>query len=133
MMTRLEEELQTNFNVRVINTNLLNELDFVELEVEESGSIFRNIILIKGEIYPLPKKGDFLSIKKLYFNYDNLLVFRLFVKAEICLSSTNNVISDNNEIFDFSYMKIYESIKNICSIKEILHSNLFKLDSKDKG
>jgi len=131
---RGEEKLKTDFDVRVIKVNLLDGHghDFIELEVEESGSIFRNITLIKGEIYPLPNEGDFLNIKELYYNYDSLLIFRLFVKTEICPTSKNNITSGNKEIFDFSNYTICESIKSICNIKEDLHSNLFRLDSKDE-
>ena len=132
---RGEEKLQTNFDVRVIKANLIDKYghDFIELEVEENGSIFKNITLIKGEIYPLPNEGDFLNIKELYYDYDNLLIFRLFGKAEIGITSKNNIISGNKEIFDFSYNAISKSIKNICNIKEDLHSNLFTLDSKDEN
>ena len=121
---RGEEKLETDITVCVINTKLLDDLDFIELDVEENKIIFQKITLIKGEIYPLPKNGDLLNIKQMYFNYDKRLVLRLFIKAEIFQS---------NEILSFSQDQICPSLQTICNIKEKLHTNLFKLDSNDEN
>ena len=82
-----DEKLKTNCNVIVRNINLLDDMDFIELDIEENNYIFKNIILIKGEIFPLQKIGDVLNVKQLYFNYDKFLILRLFINAEI-ISST---------------------------------------------
>ncbi len=38
---RGEEKLKVNFNVQIINTNLLNDLDFIALDVNENETIFK--------------------------------------------------------------------------------------------
>ena len=132
---RGDQKLDNNIKVRVLDAKILNDLDFIELDVEENNTIFQNIIVIKGEIYPLPKKDDSLNIKQIYFDYDYRLIFRVFIKAEICKSFDNVIFSNDNnkEILSFSQNKIYQSLKTICNIQDNLYTNLFKLDSIDKN
>ena len=124
-----DKKIKTNFNARVLNTNFINDLDFIELDIEENNCIFKNITLIKGEIFPLPKKDDILNVKQLYLNYDKYLTLRLFINAEICLSLINNIVTINNDEYNFSYNKINESLKKLCCIQKDLYSNIFKLES----
>ena len=124
--------IDTNFNVKVLNTKLLDSQDLIELDVEDDNCIYKNITLIKGEIFPLPEKNDVLNIKQLYLNYDNLLILRLYIKAEINSSFANNFVKTKKVEYNFSSNKINESFKKLFFIQNDLESNIFKLDSYDE-
>ena len=48
--------IKTNFIVKVVNVALMNDQDYIVLDIEENNCTFYKITLIKGEIFPLPKK-----------------------------------------------------------------------------
>lgn len=124
------KKIEINLDVRVKNINYVEELDFIEIDVEDPQFLFEKLTLIKGEIYPLPKYKDILKIKELFLNYDNYFSLRLFAKAEIKSTFDNNIIIETSKSnISFSDNEIIESLKNILNIKQDMYSAVFKIDS----
>ena len=108
----------------------VDELDYIEIDIEDDEFLFQNLTLIKGEIYPLPKYNDLLKINELFLDYDTNFSLRLFAKAEIKLYQENNIIIENNKAnFSFSYDKILQNLKGIFNFKQDIYSAVFKIDS----
>ena len=123
------KKIEIALDTIVHNLNIDNELDFIEVDVEEKGVLYEKLTLIKGEIYPIPKPNDILTIKEIFIDFDKYLTLRIFIKGELKTLNNNNISSNNPIKFSFSNTNIINSLKSICQIKEELYSSIFKINS----
>ena len=77
------KKLEVNFGAIVNKTELDDENDMIIIDLIENNIKYEHLIVMKGEIFPLPKAKDFLNIKELYIDYDEkYFLLRLFIKGE---------------------------------------------------
>ena len=122
------KKLEVNFGAIVNKTELDDENDMIIIDLIENNIKYEHLIVMKGEIFPLPKAKDFLNIKELYIDYDEkYFLLRLFIKGEI-KSNENNIPDDFKEIISFSKKSILGSFKKIIGFDEDTISRIFKID-----
>jgi len=127
------KEIKQSFDIIVKKIKIDNYFDLIEIDAECGNILFENLNISKGEIFPIPKLNDKLSIKGLFINYDkDLTSLRIFLKAEIKEKSkvnNINIIKYQDESYSFSKAKIIENLKTLCNIKESLDTSIFRIDS----
>ena len=127
------KEIKQSFDIIVKKIKIDNHLDLIEIDAECDNILFENLSISKGEIFPIPKLNDKLSIKGLFIDYDkDILSLRVFLKAEIKEKSKINkinLIKYQGESYSFSKIKIVESLKTLCNIEESLDTSIFRVDS----
>ena len=134
---RLNGKKNIDLNLEVIakKINILNTLDLIEINIEENNNLYENLTLKKADIFPLPKENDILNIKNICVDYDENLVLRVMVKADIKehKEKKNEISINNKNIFSFSEENIIKSLIKIIEIKEEVFSSVFIVkEKKDK-
>lgn len=120
-----------NFEAKVESEKCSNEI--ITVTLKNKNIEYRNI---KGEIFPIPKKDDIISVHKVHYQYDDNFNLRLYISAYI--NDNNSLIFENItkienknkvDIFDFDVNFISETLKSFFKIKDELFTNLFIVDS----
>lgn len=109
--------------------------DIFEINLLNDGIDYKGISIVKGEIFPNPKKDDFISIDKIYYRYDDNFILRLFIHAKI-INSNNPITLENNtinETLDFKEDNIIKTLKKIFKLNDELLTNIFIIDSVKKN
>ena len=127
------EKLISNINLeaKILALNDLGEIFTITLKTRNAE--YKDFIIIKGEIFPNPKKENKINIEKIIFKYDENFNLRFYLRAKFL---KNNIIFENNNnheekinIFDFSEDKIIETLKTLLKINKNLYTSLFIVDS----
>ena len=124
----------TNFEAKVESEKCSNEI--ITVTLKNKNIEYRNINIIKGEIFPIPKKDNIISVYKVHYRYDDNFNLRLYISANI---NDNNLFTFENitkienknkvDIFDFDVNCISKTLKSFFKIKDELFTNLFVVDS----
>ena len=125
----------TNFEAKVESEKCSNEI--ITVTLKNKNIEYRNINIIKGEIFPIPKKDNIISVYKVHYRYDDNFNLRLYISANI--NDNNNLFTFENitkienknkvDIFDFDVNCISKTLKSFFKIKDELFTNLFVVDS----
>jgi len=94
---------------------------------------YKGFNIIKGEIFPTPKKNDAIEIIQIEYKLDDDLNLGIFIKAKHLNSNNTNLIYDK-KIFteiDFTHDNIINTLKSLMKIKENLTSNIFIIEKYD--
>ena len=51
----------------VKNVKLLNEQDIIVLDLMQNNILYKDISMIKGNIFPIPKENQVIFVEKMYF------------------------------------------------------------------
>mgnify|MGYP006873030020 CR=1 FL=1 len=123
-----------NFQTRIIEVEGEGE----QLSLDISSKINKNLCykgfnIIKGEIFPTPKKNDVIEISQIEYKLDDDLNLGIFIKASHLNSNNINLISDKNitTIINFAHDKLINTLKKLMKIKEDLKSNIFIVEKYD--
>ena len=133
------KRINSNMVMKIISSNLDIVSDDIEVTLFDNSSIYKNLYLIKGEIFPTPKNNDIIQVEELYLKHDENLVIKLYLKAKI-IDSKQKFIEHNN-IKDTIYCngkKLLSLLKSLLNMKEEekLYSSVFiikNLDNKSKS
>ena len=83
------------WKVKITSVDYLGEM--IEVFIEDEKKIkYKGLTINKGEIYPTPKKDDFLEIDKVQYRYDENFKLRFFIHAKIF--NTNEEDKNKNNI-----------------------------------
>lgn len=95
---------------------------------------YKGITIIKGDIFPSPKKDNIIKVNKVHYKYDEYFKLRLYINAEI-IDDTNFTIEENNilDILDFNENCINNTLKKFYKIDNELFTNLFMVDSSKES
>ena len=95
---------------------------------------YKGITIIKGDIFPPPKKDNIIKVNKVHYKYDEYFKLRLYINAEI-IDDTNFTIEENNilDILDFNENCINNTLKKFYKIDNELFTNLFMVDSSKES
>jgi len=111
-----DKKIETNITVKV--NSVTQELIFDELRIEifDNSSIYENIYIIRGEIYPTLKNNDILQVQELYLNYSDNFKIKLYVKGQIIKGNVKNdeenQIIDKNDLIEDNLFKYLKSLIN---------------------
>lgn len=134
LLSNPQKICDTNFEAKVESEKCSNEI--ITVTLKNKNIEYRNINIIKGEIFPIPKKDDIINVHKVHYRYDDNFNLRLYISANI---NNNNSLTFENitkienknkvDIFDFDVNCISETLKSFFKIKDELFTNLFIVDS----
>ena len=90
------EKLISNINLeaKILALNDLGEIFTITLKTRNAE--YKDFIIIKGEIFPNPKKENIINIEKIIFKYDENFNLRFYLRAKFL---KNNIIFENNIIY----------------------------------
>lgn len=118
-----DKKIEVNQYLLVLKVTLINESDLIVLDLEKDNKIYKDLVMIKGKIYPIPKIGDILLVNKMYLKINENFKLKLYIEGSIdkykLLSRNINI---KYEYISFDINSIYESLENISKI------NLFPID-----
>ena len=126
---------------KMCDTNLSTKIDNIEysddifkVTFQMDNFTYKDIAIIKGKIFPNPKKNNNINIEKIYYKYDDDFNLRLYVDAKIINDKitndfNNNEIKNISKTLDFSEENITETLKSYFKIAHNLITNLFIVDS----
>ena len=103
--------------------------DYISLNIETDETLYKGLIIIKGEIFPIPKINDLIEIQEISFKYDDSFQLKFFIKGKLLLRNSNNILviggKKEKKIIDLTELNIISSLKKIFHINKQLFSNLF--------
>ena len=87
--------------------------DHIEINLLIDDILIKSLILIKGEIYPIPNINDKLSFKKYEFGITTLNELGIIIHDLSITKNDKQIFNDKtNEIIDFSGKNIFKTFKN---------------------
>ena len=129
-----DKKIKTNFIFKIIDIDIEDEDDEIKVDLIDKSSKYQSLYLIKGEIFPTPKKDDFLLVKELSLKYDYYLKIKIYLNAEIINNKDNNM--NSNLILEENHLgedNLFDYLKNILNINEILYSSVFTIKDIDNN
>ena len=123
----LDSKKACKVNFPAIITEINSETEKITFSVrsfKKDGICYKGLSVIKGEIWPIPKIGQAVEIKEIYFKLDDNFSQSLFVKLSL-KNEINAIAKEKNEILDFSSDKIISQLKSLMNINQFLTSNIF--------
>ena len=122
----------------VKNVKLLNELDLIVLDLMQNNILYKDISMIKGNIFPIPKENQILFVEKMFFKINPEFQLQLFIEGKIDKESgkskqdQNNVEKNNN--FSFEFNEIFKTISTLTCEKlpekAIMVSRILKISQE---
>ena len=133
IITTNQKEIIGKFN-GIIKDMLLLYNDRIIIEIEDEFAIYQGFTLIKSEIFPTPKKGDFLEFNKIILKLDEEDGFKLrfFIYNFNKNPLKTPLIIKEKEILNFRLINIISQLKILLDIKEELKISIFYLIKKEK-
>ena len=133
IITTNQKEIIGKFN-GIIKDMLLLYNDRIIIEIEDEFAIYQGFTLIKSEIFPTPKKGDFLEFNKIILKLDEEDGFKLkfFIYNFNKNPLKHPLIIKEKEILNFRLINIISQLKILLDIKEELKISIFYLIKKEK-
>ena len=130
------EKSNNNINLiaKILSLDDLGEI--FTLTLKSNNIFYKDFAIIKGEIFPNPKKDNLINIDKIIYKYDENFKLRIYLNAKILNNNifiekndNNNNNDDKIQILDFSEDNIIKTLKTFLKLKENLFTSLFIVDS----
>lgn len=105
----------------VKDVKLLNDLDLIVLDLMQNNILYKDISMIKGNIFPIPKENQIIFAEKMFFKINPEFKLQLFIegkideKSEKSKQEQNNV--EKNNSFSFEFNEIYKTISTLTGEK----------------
>ena len=105
----------------VKDVKLLNDLDLIVLDLMQNNILYKDISMIKGNIFPIPKENQIIFTEKMFFKINPEFKLQLFIegkideKSEKSKQDQNNV--EKNNSFSFEFNEIYKTISTLTGEK----------------
>ena len=126
LISSKDKRIKTNCIYQIYDIEIDDMDDEIKIDLFDESSKYKNLYIIKGNIFPTPKKKDFLLIKELYLKYDDNLVIKLFLEAEIIISKDYSLKSDITlDEIDLDSMCLVDYYKKLLNIETKLFSSVF--------
>ena len=115
-----EKRIKTNIIFQIVGMTIDNMTDQIKvdlIDLKDLPSKYKNLYLIKGNIFPTPKIYDFLVVNELYLDYDDYyLKIKLFLNAKIVISKDNieksNIIVKENDLGGINLVNYFKKLLN---------------------
>ena len=115
-----EKRIKTNIILQIVDMTIDNMTDEIKVDLIELNNIpskYKNLYLIKGNIFPTPRINDFLAVNELYLDYDEYyLKIKLFLNAKIVTSkdivNKSNIISEENDLGGINLVNYFKKLLN---------------------
>ena len=119
LLEKEDKSIIVNEKFIVKKIEMKNEIDLIILDLQKNNNLYQGLAMEKGNIFPIPKLNDVLSIGKIYLKYDGQFQLKLFLEG-IILKDEQIYLKENiMNVYDYSEIfKILASIakKNILTI-----------------
>ena len=86
---------------KCVNVELISKIEeitskgeFFFISIIDNNYYYEGLTILKSEIFPKPSINNVISIKKIYYKFDETFIPRIFIDAKICTSAegkTENV------------------------------------------
>ena len=121
----LEKGQEEQFMVE--NIRFENDIDLIDLDLRKGDKKYEDLVLVKGEIYPIPKNIQILRVKRLCLKYDPNYQLKLYLNGEFS-DSKMIPVNDPKDIYSFRSDKILNTISKLTNIDiSNKKSGLFKI------
>ena len=115
-----EKRIKTSIIFQIVDMIIDNMTDQIKvdlIELNNTSSKYKNLYLIKGDIFPTPRINDFLAVNELYLDYDEYyLKIKLFLNAKIDTSkdivNKSNIISEENDLGGINLVNYFKKLLN---------------------
>ena len=105
----------------VKNVKLLNDLDLIVLDLMQNNILYKDLSMIKGNIFPIPKENQIIFVEKMFFKVNPEFKLQLFIEGKIDEESGKSKQDQNNEeknnSFSFEFNEIYRTISKLTGEK----------------
>ena len=121
-----QKTIKTNFIVKIKELN--SEAEQISLNVQSIGNdgiYYKGLCFIKGEVFPIPKINDLVTISEVHFKLDDDFKPRFFIKISKTKDINIILLDDINKTFDFTLNNIESELMNIFKIKNLLKTGIF--------
>ena len=115
-----EKRIKTSIIFQIVDMTIDNMTDEIKVDLIELNNIpskYKNLYLIKGDIFPTPRINDFLAVNELYLDYDEYYMkIKLFLNAKIDTSkdivNKSNIISEENDLGGINLVNYFKKLLN---------------------
>ena len=115
-----QKTIKTNFIVKI--KELDSEAEQISLNIQSidnNGIYYKGLCVIKGEVFPIPKINDLVTISEVHFKLDEDFKPRFFIKISKTKDINIILLDDINKTFDFTLNNIESELMNIFKIKNL--------------
>ena len=90
--------------------------------------MYEGLVLIKGLIFPIPKKDEILLVEKMYLKHNQEYELKLFIEGKIDKDSESPSLEGNIKNYSFEYEVIYKTISELTNIPLYkINSTIFRI------
>ena len=112
-------ECKEKFLVKKVD--LLNDSDLIVLDLMQNNILYKDISMIKGNIFPIPKENQVIFVEKMYFKINPEFELKLFFEGKIDEEGEKTKQAQNipNKIssFSFEFKEIFKTISALTGEK----------------
>ena len=113
---------------KIVEIHFKNK-DYISLNIENDETLYKGLIIIKGEIFPIPRINDLIEIQEISFKYDHSFQLKFFIKGKLLLGNSKNILVNGEKkekrTIDLTELNIVSTLKKSFNINKHLFSNLF--------
>ena len=88
-----EKKMKISLIGKIIDIDFCKN-DYISLNIENDEFIYKGLIIIKGDIFPTPKKNDLIEIQEIIFKYDDYYQLKFFIKGKLLHENTKNYLKN---------------------------------------
>ena len=105
----------------VKHVKLLNDLDLIVLDLMQNNILYKNISMIKGNIFTIPKENQIIFAEKMFFKINPEFQLQLFIEGKIDEKNDKSKYDQNNveknNSFSFEFNEIFKTISTLTGEK----------------
>ena len=129
-----QKKMKVNFIVKINELNSEKEQILLNVQsIDDKLIYYKGLCTIKGEIFPIPKINDLVTISEVHFKLDGEFNPRFFVKLSKANESNMIFCDDINKTLDFTLNNIENELMNLFNIKNLLKIGIFLVLEDSKG
>ena len=129
-----QKKMKVNFIVKINELNSETEQILLNAQsIDDKLIYYKGLCTIKGEIFPIPKINDLVTISEVHFKLDGEFNPRFFVKLSKANESNMSFCDDINKTLDFTLNNIENELMNLFNIKSLLKIGIFLVLEDSKG
>ena len=98
------------------NIELVNKLDQIRLDLQQNNTIYKDVAMIKGLTFPIPKVLQVILVKKIFLKYNEEFELNLFIEGNIDKDEEKPKLLEDTKHFSFESKEIYKTISLLAKI-----------------
>ena len=131
LLARPEKSIEIKDLFLVENITLKDDLDLIELNLLKNKDEYQGIVMIKGDTFPVPIKGDIIFVKKIYLKYNQVFDFKLYIEGNVVKENIEFKVEEIQNIFSFGPNDIFDTLSKISEINlENIYSTIFIIERR---